>query len=83
MNRTAVMSAGTAQNRKSSRQLRSTSGSTRGRVSAGPLATPTMSPLVETAVARPTWRWGTQDFTRVGSDGCMIATPKPMMAVAK
>ena len=51
-------------------------------VSAGPAATPTIMPLLETAVPSP-MRCGTHSRTRVGSAGCMMAMPQPISMVAE
>ena len=53
----------------------------RGMVSATGRISPTSSPLVNTAVPKP-MRCGSQVRTSGGSEGCMMATPKPVTIVA-
>ena len=77
----AISATGAAQTTKLARQLSERSGSSSGIVSATGRISPTSKPLVNTAVPKP-MRCGSQVRTSGGSEGCMMATPKPVMIVA-
>jgi hypothetical protein len=77
----AISTTGMAQTTKLARQLLPTNGSTTGMVSATGRISPTSSPFVNTAVPKPMC-CGVQLRTSGGSEGCMIATPKPVTMVA-